>query len=235
MIGGFLGTYAGDFDPAGLRDASSNQPIGRSGPADAAGTAVYTGIGDAVGGPGIVDNLRMFYTVDGQADFATINPADCPDNLYLNVYTNTQAGGADDYGYFAVQAGPGGRDPSSWYISKTPMQAPTVNEGATMNLRSLLYNPAAGNWENLTVDATNTVAPAITGGSPDLTGLLITGVGIVMKVTNPAPLPDFSNPTAFSSWNFADYRITCGAIPEPTAILLFALAAPAGLMFRRKK
>ncbi len=229
MVGGFLGTFNYDFAlPDVLRDANSGQPINGN-------TGVYTGIGDSVGGPGITNNMRLMYTVDGQADFETINPADCPDDLYLNVFANTQAGGADDFGYFVVQAGPGGRDPSQWYISKTPMAAPTVNEGTAMNLRSLLYNPAAGNWENLTVDTTNATAPVNTGGSPDLSGLLITGVGVLMSVTNPAPLEDFSNATAFSSWNFADYRITCGIVPEPSALLLLVLSIPAGLLVRRKK
>ncbi len=225
MIGGFLGTYNFDFS-GGLTDADTGQPVNGD-------TGVYTGIGDSVGGPGIVDNLRTFYTVDGVAGFSTIDPATCPDGVYLNVYANTQAGGADDYGYFIVQAGSGRT--TAWYISSTPMATPTVNEGGTMNLRSLLYDPAAGNWNNLTVDPTNTVAPVIGGPAGSLAGLLITGVGVLQSVTNPAPLPDFSNPTAFSSWNYADYRITCGAVPEPSALLLLALAAPALMTVRRKK
>ncbi len=227
-IGGYSGTFDGSFDAAGIRDADNGQPIGRTGPADTVGTAVYIG----VGGP-VTDRLGAFYTVDGQADFSVIDPATCPDNLYLNVWANTQQGGADDYGYFIVQAGPGGRDPSQWYISSTPMATPTVNQGATFNLRSLLYDPAAGNWNNLTLDPTNTVAPVIGGPAGSLAGLLITGVGVLQSITNPAPNDDFSN-DAFSSWNYADFRVTCGEIPEPSALLLLALAAPAGLLARGK-
>ena len=54
-IGGYSGTYSGGFDANGLRDAATNAPIGRTGPADTAGTAVYTG----VGGP-VTNNLRAF-------------------------------------------------------------------------------------------------------------------------------------------------------------------------------
>ena len=115
------------------------------------------------------------------------------------------------------------------------MATPTVNQGSTLNLRSLLYDPAAGNWNDLTVDPTNTVAPVVGGPAGSLAGLLITGVGVLQSVTNPAPLPDFSNATAFSSWNYADYRITCGTIPEPSALLLLALAAPAVLLVRRAR
>ena len=223
MIGGFEGTYNFDFAaPDVLRDADSTQPINGN-------TGVYTGIGGPITG----DN-RLFYTVDGQAGYSTIDPATCPNGCYFNVFANTQQGGADDHGYFVINAGLGGRNPSKWYISATPMASPTVNQGSTMNLRSLLYNPAAGNWNNLTVDPTNTVAPVIGGPAGSLAGLLLTGVGVLQSVTNPAPNADFSN-DAFSSWNYADYRITCGAVPEPSTILMLALAAPVALMFRRRK
>jgi hypothetical protein len=238
MIGGFLGTYDGSFDPGGMRDAGSGQPIGGNDLPGGTnpGTAVFTGIGDSVGGPGITNNLRLFYTVEGQADFTAIDPATCPDGVYLNVWTNTQAGGADDFGYFAVLAGGAGpRDPVAWYVSSTPMATPTVDQGPTMNLRSLLYDPAAGNWNNMTVDPTNTVAPTVGGPAGSLAGLLIKGVGVLTSVTNPAPLPDFSNPTAFSSWNYADYRITCGAIPEPSTVLMLFLAAPAWISICRRQ
>jgi hypothetical protein len=229
MIGGFLGTYNFDFAaPDVLRDADTGQPINGN-------TGVFTGIGDAVGGPGITNNLRLFYTVDGQAGFSTVDPATCPDNLYFNIYANTQAGGADDRGYFAIQAGgPAPRDPVAWYVSSTPMATPTVDQGSTMNLRSLLYNPAAGNWNNLMIDPTNTVAPVVGGPAGSLAGLVIKGVGVLQSVTNPAPLPDFSNPTAFSSWNYADYKLTCGAIPEPTTFLLLATTLLGVLSVRRR-
>jgi hypothetical protein len=229
-IGGFNGTYSGAFAATGLIDANGGAPIGRVDALDTAGTAVYTGIGGPVTG-----DLRAFYTVDGQAGFTLIDPAAYP-NLNFNIWANLQAGGAEDFGRFIFQGQTGGnRGPKQWYVSTAPMAMPTVS-GEFFNLRSLLYNPAAGNWDLLTLDATNTVAPVVGGPAGALPGdTKITGVGVLHSVTNPAPLPDFSNPDAFGSWNYADYRITDGAIPEPTALLLLTLAAPAAIAVRRRK
>jgi hypothetical protein len=86
----------------------------------------------------------------------------------------------------------------------------------------------------MTVDPTNTVAPVVGGPAGSLAGLVIKGVGILQSVTSPAPLPDFSNPTAFSSWNYADYKVTCGIIPEPTTFVSLAIALGGALVFRRR-
>jgi hypothetical protein len=132
---------------------------------------------------------------------------------------------------FRRQAGTTGRfGVTKWYISSTPMAAPTVNQGTTMNLRTLAY--AGATWNDLTVDPTGLADPVIGGPAVIPAGSFITGVGIVQQITNPAPTPTFDNPTAFSSWNYADYRITC--IPEPGALLLFAIGATAVLVVRRR-
>lgn len=229
-LGGFNGTYSGAFAATGLVDGDNGLPVGRTGPLDLVGTAAYTSIGGPVTG-----NLRAFYTVDGQAGFSLIDPTANP-NLNFNIWANLQAGGADDFGRFIFEGQTGGsRGPRQWYVSATPMAMPTVS-GAFFNLRSLQYNPAAGNWNLLTLDSTNAVAPVVGGAAGALPGdVKIVGVGVLHSVTNPAPLPDFSNADAYGSWNYADYRLTDGTIPEPTALLLLALAAPAGLTIRRKQ
>jgi hypothetical protein len=155
----------------------------------------------------------MFYTTDGQAGFTTIDPASS-DRLLLTVYANTFGGGADDLGYFAVQVGDGdpGTGDEAWYISGSPMATPTQNQGNLFDLRHLEYNPAAGNWNSLTLGT-----PTIGGPAGDLSGLLITGVGIVQSLTNPDG--------DFSSWNYADYRIL--AVPEPAASGFVIVAAAA--------
>jgi hypothetical protein len=232
-IGGYNGTYSGAFDPPGegMRDAASYQPIGRTDPTDMAGTALYTGIGGPVAG-----NLRAFYTVDGQAGFSLVDPALYPD-LTFNIWANTQADGQDDFGRFIFQGQTGGnRGPKQWYVSTSPMAIPTVDQGHFMNLRSLLYNPADGNWDLLTLDPTNTVDPVVGGPAGALPAdTKIVGVGVLHSVTNPAPLPDFSNPDAFGSWNYADYRLTDGAIPEPASLVMLACAGLAALWLRRAK
>jgi hypothetical protein len=226
MIGGFQGTFSGSFDPGGLRDATSNLPIGRTGPGDAAGTAVFTGIGGAV-----TQNLRAFYTVDGQPGdhFSSFEPGvDCV-NCYLNIWANRQAGGADDVGYFIVGQ-INNTNTFDWYVSSTPMATPVPNGGVTYQEESLAFNPSAANWNKLTISPTNAVAP-IVGPASAIPAGTIDGVGVLMSVTSPAG--------DFSSWNFSDYRITCGGpavlVPEPASLVLMACGGLALLWFRRAK
>jgi hypothetical protein len=208
--GWYSGTYSGNFAPLNmLADAATMQPINGN-------TGVYIGFG----GP-LTAALGMFYTTDGQGGFTTIDPASS-DRLLLTVYANTQAGGADDLGYFAVQVGDGDprTDDELWYISSTPMAVPAQNQGNLLDLRSLEYNPAAGNWNSLTL-----ATPAIGGPAGDLSGLLITGVGIVQSLSNPTG--------DFSSWNYADFRIL--NVPEPATIALVMVAAAACFVRRSRK
>jgi hypothetical protein len=230
MIGGFDGTYDGSFAATGLIDGDTNAPVGRTGPTDGIGTAVYTGIGGPVTGA-----LRAFYTVDGQAGFTAVDPS-LHSNLSFNIWANLQAGGVDDFGSFIFEGQSGGsRGPKQWYMSSTPMASPTVS-GALFNLRSLLYSGAAGKWNLLTLDSSNAVSPIAGGPAGAIpAGTQIIGVGILQSVTNPAPLPDFSNADAFGSWNYADYRLTDGAIPEPTTLLMLVLGAPALYVLRGRK
>jgi hypothetical protein len=220
MLGGFEGTYDGSFAASGLIDADTNAPIGRTGPSDTAGTALFTGIGGAVTG-----NLRAFYTVDGQAGFAAVDPAVNP-TLYFNIWANLQGGGADDFGSFIFEGQSGGsRGPKQWYASTSPMAAPTAS-AAGFNLRSLLYNAANGNWNLLTLDPSNTVAPLLGVAAVIPAGTKIVGVGVLHSVTNPA--------SDFSSWNYADYRMTTGVVPEPASIVMLAIGGIALACFRKR-
>jgi hypothetical protein len=220
--GGYSGTYTGGWNGDGtpvLSDAATGDPIGGAAP----GTAVYIGVGGPVAGV-----LGSFYVTEGSGGFENIDPATC-ERLILSVYANLQAGGGDDYGYFAVRMGdfdPRTAD-DAWYIASSPMAAPTTS-AEFFDLRRLVFDPSPGNWLPMSLGSPITIGP----GPVDLSGLQITGVGIVQQLTNPAPLPDFSNPEAFSSWNYSDYQINC--VPEPAALVLLAVAAPAWLVLRRR-
>jgi len=216
--GGYSGTYAGGWDGGGLpvlSDAATGDPIGGAPP----GTAVY--IGNGISDPaGINGELGAFYVTEGLGGFENIDPATC-ERLRLSIYANTQGGGADDYGYFAVRLGdfdPRTAD-DAWYIASSPMTTPTENASALFNWRRRIYDPSPGNWNALSL------GPLMIGGAAgNLSGLQITGVGIVQQLTNPQ--------NDYSSWNYSDYRITC--VPEPSALLLLAIAAPAWIVFRRR-
>jgi hypothetical protein len=205
----YQGTYNSNYGIVGLYDAQSGDPINGN-------TGVYIG----TGGP-VTSARGMFYTTDGSGGYTTIDPATCA-RLRLSIFANTQGGGLDDLGYFAVQLGDG--DPrtgdEAWYVSATPMAMPTENQGNFMNFRSLLYDTSPGAWRSLTLGPPT---PGALAG--DLSGLLITGVGIVQEVTNGSG--------DFSSWNYADYRIICA--PEPTGLWLIAVAAPAWIALRRSR
>ncbi|HEY4233670.1 MAG TPA: PEP-CTERM sorting domain-containing protein, partial [Lacipirellulaceae bacterium] len=58
-------------------------------------------------------------------------------------------------------------------------------------------------------------------------GDLISGVGIVKRLNNPSG--------DFSSINYADYKITCGEVPEPTSILLMVCCGLGLFWFRRSR
>ena len=120
----------------------------------------------------------------------------------------------------ATRAHPSRTDDEAWYISSTPMATPAVNEGNTMNLRHLAYDDSPGAWRELPLGPPT---PGALAG--DLSGSLISGVGIVQEITN--------GDGDFSSWNYADYRIF--AVPEPATIAILVGVAAACFVRRRAK
>ena len=121
------------------------------------GTAVFTGIG----GP-VTNDLRLFYTVDRLPTRRRSIPTTCP-GCTLNVYANLQGGGANDVGYFAVHRGARRSRPVCLVCVYHADGGADHFQGALFNLRSLLTTLQFGNWNNLTVDPTNTVAPVVGG------------------------------------------------------------------------
>jgi hypothetical protein len=229
MVGGFQGTYTG-FDATGEHDASTGMPIGRTGPADTLGTALFTGIG----GP-VTANLRGFFTVDGQPNdtFASFDPTvDCKD-CYFNIWARRTGGGLNDTAYFVAGQIDSNTNAMQWYVSTTPMADPVSNGGSAFDLRSLKFDPSAGNWNKLTMAPSTTIAPVLSGGPTSFPAGSIDGVGVLMSVTSAA------TGDQFSSWDFSDYRISCGGpvspnvVPEPASVVLMACGGLALLWFRK--
>jgi hypothetical protein len=80
------------------------------------------------------------------------------------------------------------------------------------------------------------VAPVI-GAPAVFPAGTIDGVGVLMSVTS----GDATSTDQYSSWDFADYRISCGGpvspnvVPEPASVVLMACGGLALLWFRRGK
>jgi arabinogalactan endo-1,4-beta-galactosidase len=110
----------------------------------------------------------------GDSAFTSIDPA-LYSNLTFSVETQQSYRGTNVSSYFAVQVG------GAWYVSTTPMTAYVESTAsANYSLTSLVYNPIASNWTNLTIGASS-----ITLGqraSANLSGP-ITGIGIVAALT----------------------------------------------------
>ncbi len=110
----------------------------------------------------------------GYPSFVSVDPT-LYTNVTFSVDSEVSSGGSIPFvtNYWAVQiGGPSG----SWYVSATPISNNSAAGGLTWNLNTLVFNPAATNWNTLTIGAT-----AITIGGPAsaaLTGV-ISGIGLV--------------------------------------------------------
>jgi hypothetical protein len=147
----------------------------------------------------IASDAAIIYTTDGAgsgtngtAAFTAFDPSTNA-GLAFNVFSQTSnpnnvVGQVSNY--FAIQIG------GNWYVSTTPMTN-TVTSGNTFALNSLVFNPAAGNWNNLTLSG----PPIVVGGPAGaLPAGLITGIGIVQTwaaALNGTP-----------GFNYQNYRLT---------------------------
>jgi hypothetical protein len=146
----------------------------------------------------IASDASIIYTTDGAgsgtngtAAFAAFDPS-TNSGLTLAVFSQTSnpnnvAGQVSNY--FAVQIG------GNWYVS-VALITNTVNSGNIFALTTLVYNPASGNWNNLTVGG----SVSIGGPAGALPSGLITGIGIVQ--TWAATL------SGTPGFNYQNYRIT---------------------------
>jgi arabinogalactan endo-1,4-beta-galactosidase len=167
--------FAGIYPQAGAMDANTRQSLPTS--------AAYFGGNKSGGG--------IFYTTNGAGSgtsgdsaFTSINPT-LYSNLTFSVETQQSTTGANVSSYFAVQVG------GAWYASTSPMTA-YVESGASQFflLNSLVYNPSAANWDNLTVGKNSVTLGQ--GSSGNLSGL-ITGIGIYVKLATGGGSWDYNN------------------------------------------
>jgi hypothetical protein len=182
---GLGGQYTGTYNQGGASFdivsgiALSNRPCYVSSSVGSDAAIIYTTNGAGSG-------------TNGTAAFTSLDPSTNA-GLAFNVFSQTSnpnnvAGQVSNY--FAIQIG------GNWYVSMTPMTN-TVTAGNTFALNTLVFNPAAGNWNNLTLSG----PPIVVGGPAGaLPAGPITGIGIVQ--TWAASL------NGTPGFNYQNYRLT---------------------------
>jgi arabinogalactan endo-1,4-beta-galactosidase len=188
--------YAGIYPQPNAVDVNTDQSLPPS--------AAYFGGPQAGGG--------IFYTTNGAGSgtygssaFTNINPG-LYSNLTFSVETQESLTGGNVSSYFAAQVG------GAWYVSTSPMTAYVESSAsANFSLTSLVYNPAASGWKNLTLGAHSVTVGS--GASSNLSGL-ITGIGVYVQIASGG-----------GSWDYNDLQVkaTSPWIVSPPANLSVAL------------
>ena len=169
------GGYSGIYAQSGAHDGTTSQALPTS--------TLYFG-GNA--GTGV------FYTTNGAGSgsggdsaFTSINPA-LYTNLNISVECQWSWQGGNLANWFAVQVG------GSWYVATNqPLTSAQHSASPTFYLSSITYNPAATNWNTLTISS-----GAIGGPAPGNLSGPITGIGVVVALTGS------------SSWDYNNFQIT---------------------------
>ena len=143
--------------------------------------------------------MAMFYTINGAGSgtygdsaFTSIDPTQYT-NLDLSVYAQWGYNGGALQSWFAVQVG------GAWYVSTNHTIIPSKTGGTNYHRTDMIYNSAATNWNNLTVNSSvaigGPVASALSGP--------ITGIGLVAKSTG-------------GWWNVNELKVTSVATAPTT-------------------
>lgn len=131
----------------------------------------------------------IFYTTNGAGSgtfgdtaFTSIDPT-VHTNLQFSIESQWSFQGNNLTCWFAVQVG------GVWYASTNhPITTVQHSSGDQFFASTMTYNPAAANWNNLTLSATASLGPP---ASADLSGP-ITGVGVAVSVATGGPYWDFN-------------------------------------------
>src|ERR1035437_5024587 len=183
--------WSGIYAQAGAHDGATSQALPANtayfGANNAATGVVYTTNG-AGAGP------------NGDSAFTSINPA-LYTNLNISLESQWSWQGGNLACWFAVEVG------GSWYVATNqPLTTAQHSAGAVFYLSSITYNPAASNWNTLTISS-----GAIGGPAPGNLSGQITGIGVVVRLTAPG------------SWDYNNFLITS---ISNTTTLPPTLAAP---------
>jgi hypothetical protein len=154
------GQYTGMYTQNGSFDVSkglalSNRPAYFSSSIASDSAIIYTQTG---AGSGTNNNVA----------FADIDPTANP-GLFFSVDSQVNQNGTfGQTNYWAVKVN------GNWYISVSPITNNAPATGPIYALNTLVYNPGAGNWNNLTIGV-----PLIIGGPAGALSGNIQGIGIV--------------------------------------------------------
>ena len=184
------GGYGGIYAQPNAIDVSTGQSL----PASAA----YFG--------GSSSGTGIFYTTNGAGSgtsgtsaFTSIDPT-LYSNLTFSVETQESYQGGNVTSSFAVQVG------GAWYVSTNKITPYVESQGGTnFLLTSLMYNPIASGWNQLTIGGSSVTVGS--EASSNLSGP-ITGIGIVVKVASGG-----------GSWDYSDLLIKATApciVSQPT-------------------
>ena len=115
--------------------------------------------------------------------FPNIDPAGFPGSLSLQVDLQAGDSSANVSAYWAVAVTSGGV--TNWYSSASAIPAPGSSFGTVIQA----FNPAAGNWNNLTI----TPSGAVIGSAAGRLSGVMTGAGLVFVITGTGGDYNFDN------------------------------------------
>jgi hypothetical protein len=181
---------------------------------------IYVFQGDRVYAFAAVAGSEAFYTTMGidtgsTGDaFPSIDPTAYQFGVSLFVDINPGFNPQNVQSRFAVQI-----DNGSWYVTRNALNVPTTANTVFANY-SLPFDPAAANWNHLTVTGTGSLAPAGTpasvtigaGAASPLTGN-ITGAGLIVTYTGQG------------THNFDNFQIAATARPGDVNLDTFVTLA----------
>jgi len=184
------GGYSGFYTQSGAHDGTTSQALPTR--------TLYFGGNTGTG---------VFYTTNGAGSgsggdsaFTSIDPT-LYTNLNISLETQWSYQGGNLSCWFAVQVG------GSWYVATNqPLTTAQHSASPTFYLSSITYNPAASNWNTLTISS-GAIGGLVSG---NLSGP-ITGIGVVVALTGSG------------SWDYNNFLITS---ISNTTTLPPTLAAP---------